>query len=246
MTTLLLLVLAIGLAPLAAGLALLKPSAPGTRILPPLGSVLLCALAFNLTFLWQELWLVIPKALTLELHPVLYHNDHDWTGDAPVAELLQGTGALATLASGMAFAAGLIAARRASVTWRVFLFWMAVQGLFQSLSQFAIGALLPGNDVGRALAYLHVPAWAKAALLVAAIAAMASAGTWLARVCPEAGRTRAFGYSMLLLAAAAIVLIIPFRVPRNPIEVALIPVAVNLIAVSWLILGAAIRRRPAE
>ena len=46
-------------------------------------SALLCALAFNLTFFWQELWLVIPKALTPGLHPILFHNDHDWTGSAP-------------------------------------------------------------------------------------------------------------------------------------------------------------------
>src|SRR6185436_9530001 len=128
-TEFILLMLAAGVAPLAAGLLLLKPAAGLMRPALRASSVVLCALAFNLTFIWQELWLVIPKALTPGLHPVLYHNDHDWTGAAPVAELLQGTGALATLASGLAFAGGLVVARGASAAWRVFLFWMAVQGL---------------------------------------------------------------------------------------------------------------------
>ena len=56
-----------------------------------LGSVLFCALAFNLTFFFQELFLVIPKALLPGVHATLYHNNHDWTGSDPRVELLQGT-----------------------------------------------------------------------------------------------------------------------------------------------------------
>ena len=248
-TTLLLLLLAIGLVPLATGMVLLKPSAHGTRPSLCVGSLLLCALAFNLTFFWQELWLVIPKALTPGLHPILFHNNHDWTGDAPVAELLQGSGAIATLASGLAFCAGLVVARRGTVGWRLFLFWMAFEGLYQSLTQLAIGTLLPGNDVGRALAYLHLGSPARMMLLVLAVAAMAFAGGWLARFYPgaaetgAAARTRPFGYAMLLLTMASIVLIIPFRIPRDIVEVGLIPLFVNLVGVGWLILGAAVVRQ---
>ena len=251
MTTLLLLLLVIGLAPLGAGVALLKPSPRGTWPRPRLGSVLLCALAFNLTFFWQELWLVIPKALTPGLHPILYHNNHDWTGDAPGVELLQGSGAVATLASGLAFLGALAALRRASATWRWFLFWMAFQGLYQSLTQLAIGTLLPGNDVGRALAWLHVGAAARWALLALAVTAMALAGAGLARAGPSSGEqrpaspTRAFAGEMLLTTMLAIVLIIPFRLPRNIVEVALIPLFINLVGVGWLALGAATVRRGA-
>jgi hypothetical protein len=248
MTTLLLLLATIGLAPLAVGVALLKPSPYGTWPRLDAGSVLLCALAFNLTFFWQELWLVMPKAMTPGLHPILYHNNHDWTGAAPDVELLQGTGALATLASGAAFAGGLAIARRASVTWRLFLFWMAFQGLYQSLTQLAIGTLLPGNDVGRALAYLHVGALAKWTLFGLTIAAMAFAGALLVRASPlggeqrTTGRTRAFAYQMLLTAMAATALIVPFRLPRDMVEVALIPLFVNLVGVGWLAVGAKIVR----
>ena len=243
MTTLLWLLVAIGAAPLALGLARLGAS---PRHSPPLlraGSVVLCALAFNLTFFWQELWLVIPKALTPGLHPILYHNDQDWTGRAPTVELLEGTGALATLVSGLAFSAALAGLPRVSVTWRLFLFWMAFQGMFQSLTQLAVGTLLPGNDVGRALAFLGVRTPARWALLALAVAAMAFAGAWLSRADTGGGGRRALVLEVSLSAMFAIVLIVPFRLPRNVIEVALIPLLVNLIGAGWVALGATIGRR---
>ncbi len=45
-----------------------------------LQSALLCAFAFNLIFFIQELFLVVPKALTPGLRPTLFHNNHHWTG----------------------------------------------------------------------------------------------------------------------------------------------------------------------
>src|SRR6185312_6064139 len=120
-------------------LFLSRPGLSAAELAPSAPSILQCALAFNLTFFWQELWLVIPKALTPGLHPVLFHNNHDWTGASRWTELLQGTGALATLASGLAFSGALALGKRASPGWRLFFFWMAFQGLFQALSQLAIG-----------------------------------------------------------------------------------------------------------
>ena len=240
MTAILYLVLALGIAPLIAGLALAKPTA--TPSLPAPGSIVLCALAFSLTFFWQELWLVLPKAWA-GLDPILFHNDHDWRGDAPVAELLQGTGALGTLGSGVVFLVLLAAVRGVSATWRGFFFWMAAQGLFQAFSQLAIGTIISGNDVGRALAYLGVGAAAKAGLMVLAALGMAGAGVVLARLSPLEARGRAFGWSVLATLLAAVVLIVPFRVPRHPIEVVLIPLVVHLMAAGWLALGAALDRR---
>lgn len=250
MTTLLFLVLATGLAPLIIGTLRLRPSASGPSV--QISSIVLCALAFNLTFFWQELWLVVPKALTPGLHPILYHNDHDWSGEAPTVELLQGTGALATLASGLASCAALALWRGGSATHRAFLFWMGFEGLFQALTQLAIGTLLRGNDMGRALTYLNVGSGAKAALLVLAVAGMSVAGLWLARICPSdmgvraGGRTRAFAYGMMIVTMAAIALIIPFRLPRPIVEVALIPLVVNLVGVGWLIIGAGIKGPDAQ
>jgi hypothetical protein len=200
--------------------------------------VILCALAFNLTFFLQELWLVIPKALTPGLHPDPYHNDHDWTGHAPTLELLQGTGALATFASDLAFSIVLAAAPGLSLTWRPFLFWMAFKGLYQSLTQLALGALLPANDVGRALAYLQIGEAPRLALLACAVAAMGLAGAWLARQSAEDDQETA------PTAILAVALIIPFRVPRDIIEVMLIPLFVNLDGAGWLTLDASCASRP--
>jgi hypothetical protein len=125
---------------------------------------------------------------------------------------------------------------------------MAFQGLYQSLTQLAIGTMLPSNDVGRALAYLHAGVAAKGALAAVAVTAMALAGVLLARAFPSDGeegetvRTRAFVQKMLLTAMLAIALIVPFRLPREFVEVALIPLFVNLVGVGWLAVGAAIVR----
>ncbi|HMQ20211.1 MAG TPA: hypothetical protein PKC77_13740, partial [Sphingopyxis sp.] len=169
--------------------------------------------------------------------PILYHNDHGWRGEAPIAELLQGSGAVATLLSGLFFLwlAGRIGRERAA--WRLFAFWMAFQGLFQSLSQWAVGSLIPGNDVGRALAHLGAGTFAKAALLLVAVAAMFVAGRTLARRYPLAAPDRRAAFLLLATLGAATLLIIPFRIPREPVEVVLIPLVVHLVGLGWTTLG---------
>jgi hypothetical protein len=233
------LVLLAGILPLAIGLWRLRHAGGsdiGLRM--TIASALLCALAFNLTFFWQELWLVIPKALTPGLYPILYHNDHDWRGDAPIAELLQGCGAIATLVCGIACLGLRATLRHASATWRLLLFWMAFEGLYQALSQLAIGTLLPGNDVGRALAWLAIGGAGRGMLLAVAVAAMALTGLLLARLTPA----RAFVRATLLPALIALPLIVPFRLPRELVEVLLIPLVVHLIGLGWLTLGASLAR----
>jgi len=242
MTTLLWLVAAIGLLPLLIGTARLERGSARMAPRDLAASTLLCALAFSLTFLVQELGLVIPKALVPGLDPILYHNDHDWSGDTPVAELLQGGGAVTTLFSGLVF---LWLAERISParpTWRLFAFWMAFQGLFQSLSQWAIGCWLPGNDVGRALAYLDAGPAQKGPLFVAAVIAMFAAGVLLARRYPNPGEDRGAVAQLTAVLALAILLIVPFRIPREPVEVVLIPLVVHLIGLGWLAVGWHFRR----
>src|SRR3546814_15645680 len=64
-----------------------------------INSALIYTLAFNLVFFTQELFLVVPKALTPGLRPTLYHNNHGWEGDPPLASLFTGPGALALFSS---------------------------------------------------------------------------------------------------------------------------------------------------
>jgi hypothetical protein len=202
-------------------------------------SALLYALAFNLTFIIQELFLVIPKALTPGLLPILFHNNHTWAGD----------NALAIFVTGLICALLLKHRPARPPSLRLFLIWMAYNGLLQSLPQVVIGAVEPENDVGMAMNYLHFSAAAKTAAACVALIAIAAAalslrGAFLGLAEHEGevgnGRTRtAFMFRAATLPAlAAILLIIPFRVPRNWVEVAAVPVVVTVIGVAWMQAGA--------
>jgi hypothetical protein len=208
-------------------------------------SAILYALAFNLVFFIQELFLVLPKALTPGLRPTLFHNNHSWQGNHPLAALFQGTGALAILVTGLAFA--LLLRRRAggSTAFRLFVIWMAYQGLFQSLPQVVVGAISPANDVGMAMDYFAMSAAAKAIAALVALAAMAAAGLWLTRpllglaaaeseIAGAGRRTRFIFLIATLPALIAIPMIIAFRVPREMAEVILPPIAVTVLGISWI------------
>lgn len=210
-----------------------------------LASTLLYTLAFNLTFFIQELFLVVPKALTPGLYPTLFHNNHRWQGDNPLASLFQGTGALAIFLSAIACSLLLRRSPQRSVALRLFLIWMAYNGFLQSLPQVIVGALEPRNDVGMAMDYLQVGASVKTAAALVALAAIPLAALSLVRpllslaefpgqLASAAARSRFVFQVATLPALAAIPLIIPFRVPRNWVEVALVPVVVTLIGVGWL------------
>lgn len=201
-------------------------------------SSLFCAtLAFNFTFFLQELFLVIAKALVPGVHATLYHNNHSWTGHAAILPLLQGTGALADLTVGVLFF--WLSARTASrsTTIRLLLFWMAFQGLFQGLSQFVIGALMPANDVGVAMTYLGLSANERILAALLALLIMLWAGYGLARnlirmlgTARETATAKArMGFVLRLVALPAlfsVLLLIPFREPRNIVEVAVLPLIV--------------------
>src|SRR5262245_50289058 len=195
-------------------------SRPGWRL--AICSALLYTLAFNLTFFMQELFLVVPKALTPGLRPTLFHNNHTWEGQHPLASLFQGTGALAILVSGIACMVLLRGDRIRSMTVRLFVVWMAFHGFFQALPQVVMGAFNPGNDVGVAMDYFHMPADAKRVAAIVALAALIPVGRCVAR---EMLRVMPLKFS--LSALTAIPLIIPFRVPREPLEVVLPPVLVT-------------------
>jgi hypothetical protein len=192
-----------------------------------IGSALLYTLAFNLTFLIQELFLVVPKALTPGLRPTLYHNNHLWAGEHPLAMLFQGTGALAIFISAVVCILLLRGSRIGSTTVRLFLVWMAFSGFFQALPQVVIGALVPENDVGMAMDYLRMTPAAKAVAAFAALAAMIPIGSCLARQ-----MLRFLPLSTFLSALAAIPLIIAFRVPRELLEVLLPPVSSTLLGLA--------------
>lgn len=212
-------------------------------------SALLYALAFNLIFFIQELFLVLPKAFTPGLRPTLFHNNHSWEGDNPLAALFQGTGALATLTAGLICTFLLKRRMGRSSAVRLFLIWMAYNGYMQSLPQVVVGSVEPQNDVGMAMEYLRLGGPAKTAAATAALIAIAAAALNLRGPLlslaekPEdiaGGQLRtAF---MLRVAAvpafAAILLIIPFRIPRDWVEVVAVPAVVTIVGVAWIQAGA--------
>ena len=139
-----------------------------------LKSTLAFVLAFNLTFFIQELFLVIPKALTPGLEPTLFHNNHTWRGHHPIEDLLQGSGALATVIAGGLFSYWLVRHPPVGQVTRLLMFWMAVLGFLAALPQVVIGSVIAQNDVGRALNYLGFTPAAKALASAAAMLAMAA------------------------------------------------------------------------
>jgi hypothetical protein len=165
------LALVLVLGPLLLGLSGLfharRRAEPGTEPAIPwnwkqtISSALLYTLAFNLTFFIQELFLVLPKALTPGVRAKLFHSSHSWEGENPLTSLFQGTGALAIFLSGVACALLLQRRPPRSSTLRLFLIWMAYNGLFQALPQVVIGAVDPENDVGMAMHYLRLGSTAR-------------------------------------------------------------------------------------
>ena len=212
-------------------------------------SALLYAIAFNLTFFIQELFLALPKALLPGVTPTLFHNNHTWEGDHPLTSLFQGTGALATVLSGVLCALLLRHRPPASRSWRLFLIWMTYNGLLQALPQIVVGALNPGNDVGMAMDYLALAPWAKTIAALAALLAIPKIALRLtpsllgladraARIASARARS-AFIFDVATLPALlAILLIIPFRIPRELIEVLAPPLVVTVIGVAWMQAGA--------
>jgi len=212
-------------------------------------SALLYALAFNLIFFIQEFFLVLPKALTPGLRPTLFHNNHLWEGDNPLASLYQGTGALATFATGLICAVLLKRRLRRSSAARLFLIWMAYNGFLQSMPQIVVGSVEPRNDVGMAMDYLRLGPPEKAVAAFVALFAIIAAALWLRAPLLSlaentddlrSGRTRsAFMFRAATgPALAAVLLIIPFRVPRNWVEVAVVPIVVTVAGIVWIQAGA--------
>jgi hypothetical protein len=212
-------------------------------------SALLYALAFNLIFFIQELFLVLPKAFTPGLRPTLFHNNHRWEGDNPLASLFQGTGALAIFVTGLICAFLLKRGVGRSSSVRFFLIWMAYNGFLQSLPQVVIGSVEPENDVGMAMDYLRLGTPLKAAAALMALIAIAAAALWLRRpllslahsahdIDSSRARSTFMFRAATVPALTAILLIIPFRVPRNWIEVVAVPVVVTVVGIAWMQAGA--------
>ena len=212
-------------------------------------STLLYTVAFNLVFFVQELFLVLPKAFTPGLRPTLFHNNHLWEGEHPLASLFQGTGALATLLLGLICVLLLRQGGGRSLATRLLLVWVGYCGVFMALPQVVVGALSSGSDIGMAMEYFHLGTHAKTIAALLALAAVPLFAREFSRhllgLAPEstplanAGARSRFVFQVATLPALlAIVLILPFRVPREWLEVVFLPLVVFVAGMPWIQSGA--------
>lgn len=204
-----------------------------------LNSAVLYALAFNIIFFIQELFLALGKSW-LGLKATLYHNNHNWEGSHPMESLAQGYGAAAIFITG--FICLLLANRtKHSLHWiHLFFLWLAFQGLAQSIPQFITGKIAPDTDTGQAFTYLGISDGLGMYISIAGIIAMLYIGIlyskYLLRLAPSlnlintaSGR---FGYLLrmaLLASLVGMILIVPFRI--MPWNRALAPLMVTLISI---------------
>lgn len=211
-----------------------------------INSAVLYALAFNLVFFIQELFLALGKRW-LGLDAWLYHNNHNWEGYHPMEGLAQGYGASAIFILGIIC---LLVARRLRVSshWsQLFMLWMAFQGFAQSLPQFITASVAPDTDTGQAFAYLRINNAVGVLISIASIILMLMTSmaysSYLLRLAPSmhfTGTASArFGYIWKIALAASLIgvlMIIPFRI--MPWNRAAAPLFVTLAAVPMIFANA--------
>lgn len=207
-----------------------------------INSAVLYALAFNIIFFIQELFLALGKRW-LGLKALLYHNNHNWEGSHPMESLAQGYGAAAIFMCGLIFLFFANRTKKSSHWIYVLLLWLAFQGLVQSIPQFITAKVAPDTDTGQAFTYLGIGEGLGLVISIAGIIAMLYTGVlfskYLLRLSPSIDLIKTasgrFGYLFriaLLASLVGVLLIIPFRI--MPWNRALAPVMVTLISVPML------------
>ena len=208
-----------------------------------INSAVLYALAFNIIYFLQELFLVLGKK-ALGLKAFLYHNDHDWSGEHPKMLLMQGLGALGIFLIGLICLYVQRYISDAKGIWKLFLLWMAFQGLVQSIPQVMISALDPGTDVGEALVgYLKLDQSLLTVFGVVCAMAIALICIYFSRLFLAFGaNTIDYGntlaklkYIRFIAVGAALlgsILVVPFKVP--PMRHTIAPFMVFIFSIPWV------------
>jgi len=208
-----------------------------------INSAVLYALAFNIIYFLQELFLVLGKK-ALGLKVLLYHNDHNWLGEHPKMLLMQGLGALAIFLIGLIslFAYKYISDSKG--TWKLLLLWMAFQGLVQSIPQVMIAALDPETDVGEALVgYLKLDQTLLTLFGVVCAIALGLICIYFSRLflgfgadTVDYGNPRAkLKYIRFIAVGAALIgsiLVVPFKIP--PMRHTIAPFMVFIFSIPWV------------
>lgn len=215
------------------------PSHAGSPWLALAVSALAYALAYNMVFFVQELGLVLPKAFVPGLDPVLFHNNHTWQGDNPIALLFQASGAVSIFLMALGLAALLSRGFFQSGPVRLLVGWIIFHGVVQSTLQVPSGVFAPDTDFGDTMNYLGWPLPLQAALAVAALLLIPVVAWFLApRIFGQLGAVSQaklaplgwlLGQMMLGTLLAA-----PFRWPHGLGNLVFSPTIIALIGFLWL------------
>ena len=208
-----------------------------------INSAVLYAIAFNVIFFLQELFLVLGKK-AIGLKAYLYHNNHSWDGENPMASLMQGSGALAIFIVGLVCLAWFRVIRNSQGIWKLLVLWLAFHGLIQSIPQVMIGFFDPKTDVGQALiGYLDLNQSLLVVLSIASIIGTALISIWFSRPLLEFAPSeidldnpkvrlkyiRSIGVGAALIGC---ILVIPFRIP--PASQIIGPFILLIFSIPWI------------
>ena len=216
-----------------------------------INSSVLYALAYNIIYFIQELFLALGKKW-IGLKAYLYHNNHSWLGEDPRDDLMQGLGALAIFILGILLMMLFFRIRKSKHWTSLFVLWLAHHGLIQSLPQLSSVPMDRNSDVGQAITYLQLGSTLDYLISYASIIAIIILAYGFSRwfmqfipvhIDPDHGikRFRSIFYLVLLPAIIGTIILFPYRimpVNRYQMTVMLLLVCVPAIfAFSWLIKG---------
>jgi hypothetical protein len=213
---------------------------PGKTIV--INSAMAYALAFNLVFFIQELFLALGKKW-LGLKGILFHNNHNWEGSHPQDMLAQGYGAAAIFIVAILSFVVLLNTKPQNRIY-LFLLWFTYQGFAQSLPQFLTAMFAPDTDTGQAYNYLGIGPVAGAVITIGSTLALIMMGMFFSKLFLQLAppvlllnaysRNKYLLYAILLAALLGVLMIIPFRI--MPWSRAMAPVEVTIISIPviWL------------
>jgi len=216
-----------------------------------INSSVLYALAYNIIYFIQELFLVFGKKW-IGLKAYLYHNNHKWIGEDPRDDLMQGLGALTIFLLGILLLILFFKIRDSKHWITLFILWLAYHGLIQSLPQLSSVPMDRGSDVGQAITYLQLGLKMDYMIsymsIIAIIALAYGFSKWFMQFAPvhiilDHGlkRFRSIFFIVLLPAVLGTLVLFPYRIMpinRYQMTVMLLLVCIpEIFAFSWLIKG---------
>jgi hypothetical protein len=127
----------------------------------------------------------------------------------------------------------------------LFLFWMAYSGIFMALPQVVIGAISDQSDLGMAMVYFGLAPATRIIAALLALAVIPKIAMWLGGLLldriADAGHVATIGSRNLFVfktavlpALLALPVITLFRIPREWIEVLMVPLVVTLVGMAWI------------